>query len=128
MKTRHFPITHHGKLYHKKGKQQIYFRDLKENFGTSNAQLPALPEFPPREAIGDVENIKKDDAAKELFIIEEREAYSISVEATLSKETVSNINPEDKQDIILKEITKLQKLMIKQQKQTLMQTCPMCQM
>ena len=58
MKTRHFPMTHHGKLYSKKGEQQISFKDFQKNVGTSNAQLPSLPEFPPREAIGDVDNIE----------------------------------------------------------------------
>ena len=116
MKTRHFPMTHRGKLYIEKGEQQISFKDFQKNVGTSNAQLPALPELPPREAIGDVDNIEKVDTAKENINIEERGAYSISVEATQSKETVSNINPEDKQDLILEEIMKLQKLMINQQK------------
>ena len=119
MKTRHFPMTHRGKLYIEKGEQQISFKDFQKNVGTSNAQLPALPELPPREAIGDVDNIEKVDTAKENINIEERGAYSISVEATQSKETVSNINPEDKQDLILEEIMKLQKLMINQQKTNL---------
>ena len=37
-------------------------------------------------------------------------------EHIVSKETVSNINPEDKQDLILEKIIKLQKLMINEQK------------
>ena len=119
MKTRHFPMTHLWKLYIEKGEQQISFKDFQKNVGTSNAQLPALPELPLREAIGDVDNIEKVDTAKENINIEERGAYSISVEATQSKETVSNINPEDKQDLILEEIMKLQKLMINQQKTNL---------
>ena len=94
MKTRHFPMTHRGKLFIEKGEQQISFKDFQNDVGTSNAQLPALPELPPREAIGEIDNIEKVDTAKENINIEERGAYSISVEATQSKETVSHINPE----------------------------------
>ena len=105
MKTKHFSMTHRGKLFIEKSEQQISLKDFqKKKAGTSNAQLPALPELPPREATGDVGNIKKDDTAKENINIEERVAYSISVEATQTKETVSNINPEDRQDLILGEI------------------------
>ena len=104
MKTKHFSMTHCGQLYIEKSEQQISFKDFQKKFGTLNAQLPALPELPPREATGDVVNIKKDDTAKENINIEERVAYSISGEATQTKETVSNINPEDKQDLILEEI------------------------
>ena len=32
---------------------------FKKNIGTSNAQLPALPELPPTESIGDIDNIEK---------------------------------------------------------------------
>ena len=91
MKTRHFPMTHRGKLYIEKGEQQISFKDFQKNVGTSNAQLPALPELPPREAIGDVDNIEKVDTAKENINIEERGAYSISVKATKLKENLCNI-------------------------------------
>ena len=119
IETRHFPMTHHGKLYNEKGEQQIFFKDFQKKVGTSNAHLPSLPELPPREAIGDVDNIEKDDTAKENINIEERGAHSILVETTQSKETVSNINPEDKQDIILEEIIKLQELMINRQKTNL---------
>ena len=104
MKTKQFPMTLCGKLYIERGEQQISFKDFLKNVGTSNTQLPAFPELPPREAGGDVVNIEKDDTAKENINIEERGAYSISVEATQTKETVFNINPEDKQDLILEEI------------------------
>ena len=63
MKTRHFPMTCHGKLYNEKGEQQICFKDFQKNVGTKNAQLPALPELPPTEAIGDVDIVEKDDTA-----------------------------------------------------------------
>ena len=104
MKIKQFPMTHRGKLYIEKGEQKIFFKDFQKNVGSSNAQLPALPELPPREATGDVVDIEKDDTAKENINIKERGAYSISVEATQSNETVSNINQEDKQDLILEEI------------------------
>ena len=63
IKTRHFPMTHHGKLYNKRVSNKSPLKIFKKNVGRSNAQLPALPEFSPREAIGDVDNIEKDDAA-----------------------------------------------------------------
>ena len=88
MKSTHFPMSHCGKLYIKKGEQQTSFKDFQKNVCTSNAQLPALPELLPREAISDVDNIEKDDTAKEIINIEERGAYIISVEATQSKESV----------------------------------------
>ena len=59
MKTKHFPMTHHGKLYIEKSEQQISFKDFQKKFSTSNAQLPALPELPPREATGNLVNFKK---------------------------------------------------------------------
>ena len=77
-------------LYNETGKQHIAFQYFHKNVGTSNAQHPALPKLPPREAIGDIDNIEKDDTAKENINIEERGAYIILVEVTQSKETVSN--------------------------------------
>ena len=81
-----------GSLYIEKGEQQISFKGFQKGVGTLNAHLPALPELPPREAIGDVDNIEKDDTAEENINIEERGAYSISVGTTQSKETVFKIN------------------------------------
>ena len=57
-------MTQRGKLYIEKCEQNISFQDFQKDVGTLNAQLPALPELPPREAIGDVDNIEKDDTAK----------------------------------------------------------------
>ena len=53
----------------------------------------------PREAIGDIDNIEKDDTAKENINIEERGAYSILVGATQLKETVPNKNPKIRSNI-----------------------------
>jgi hypothetical protein len=40
MKTKHFPMTHRGKLYIKKSEQQISFKDFQKNVGTSNTCSP----------------------------------------------------------------------------------------